>query len=67
MIRLIAQTLMDNNANYNPECRRLRFMRHVLNLSIKSFWFSDLGSSQELLYVIVATDETMALWRELGP
>jgi len=67
MIGSIARTLMDNNSNYNPECHRLRCMGHVLNLSIKSFWFGDLGSSQELLNVIVVTDEIMALWRKLGP
>ena len=42
-------------------------MGHVLNLSIKASWFGDSGSSQELLDVIVVTDETMALWRKLGP
>jgi len=67
MIRSIARTLMDQNANYNPECRQLRCMGHVLNLSIKAFWFGDSGSSQELLDVIVVTDGTMALWRKLGP
>jgi len=67
MIRSIARTLIDQNANYNPQCRRLRCMGHVLNLSIKAFAFGDSGSSQELLDVIVVTDETMALWRKLGP
>ena len=42
---------------------------HILNLSISVFWFGDLGGtgSQEQLDVIIVTDETMALWRKLGP
>jgi len=42
-------------------------MGHVLNLSIKAFWFRDSGSSQGQLDLIVVTDETMVLWRKLGP
>jgi len=63
MIRTIARSLMDYGANYNPEYRRLRCMGHILNLSIKAFWFGELGASgsQEQLDVIIVTDETMAL------
>ena len=57
---------MDNNANYNPECHRLRYMEHVLNLSIKAFWFGDLGGSQELLDITVVTNETRFLQSKLG-
>ena len=67
MIGSIARTLMDHNANYNPECCRLGCMGHVLNLSVKAFWFGENGNSQELLDVNIVTDETMALWRKLGP
>jgi len=67
MIRSIAPTLIDQNANNHPEYRRLRSMGHALNLPIKAFWFGDSGSSQELLDVIIVTHETMALWRKLGP
>ena len=67
MIRSIARILMDQNARYNAECRRLRCMGHVLNLSIRAFWFGDSGGSQDLLDVVVVTDETMELWRKLGP
>jgi len=35
-------------------------MGHVLNLSIKAFWFGDLAGLNDLLDVIVVTDETMA-------
>jgi len=44
-------------------------MGHILNLSIRAFWFGDLGGtgSQEQLDVIIVTNETMALWRKLGP
>lgn len=69
MIRSIAAILMDNGGHYNPEYRRLRCMGHNLNLSIKAFWFSDLGASgsQEQLDDIIVNDETMVLWRKLGP
>jgi len=67
MIRSIARILMDQNARYNPKCRRLRCMGHVLNPSIRTFWFGDSGGSQDLLDVVVVTDETMELWRKLGP
>jgi len=69
MIRSFARTLIDHGADYNPEYRRLRCMSHILNLSIRAFWFGDLGGtgSQEQLDVIIVTDETMALWRKLGP
>jgi len=42
-------------------------MGHVLNLCIQAFWFGDSGGSQNLLDVVVVTDETMGLWRKLGP
>lgn len=69
MIRSIARSLMDYAANYNPEYRRLQYMSHILNLSIKAFWFGELGASgsQEQLDVIIVIDETIALWRKLGP
>ena len=65
MIRTIARTLIDYGANFNPEYRRLQCMGHILNLSIKAFWFGDMGTSgmQEQLDAIIVTDETMALWR----
>ena len=69
MIATIAQTLIDHGANFNSEYRRLRCMGHILNLSIKAFWFGDMSTSgmKEQLDVIIVTDETMALWRKLGP
>jgi len=69
MIRSIARSLMDYGASYNPEYMRLQCMSHILNLSIKAFWFGELGASgsQEQLDVIIVIDETMALWRKLGP
>ena len=67
MIRSIARLLMDHDVSFNPENRRLRCMGHVLNLSIKAFWFGDVGGINELLDVVVVTDETMALWRKIGP
>lgn len=67
MIRSIARMLIDQDAQYNPEFRRLRCMGHVLNLSIKAFWFGDSGGTLDLLDVVIVTDETMALWRKLGP
>jgi len=63
----IAQILIDQDAQYNPEFRRLRCITHVLNLSIKAFLFGDSGGTPDLLDVVVVTDETMALWRKLGP
>ena len=67
MIRSIARMLMDHDVSYNPKNRRLRCMGHVLNLSIKAFWFGDLAGLNDLLDVIVVTDETMAQWRKIGP
>jgi len=65
-IRSIARMLMDHDVSYNPENRRLRCMGHVLNLSITAFWFGDLAGLNDLLDVIVVTDETMAQWRKIG-
>ena len=67
MIRAIARMLMDHDVSYNPENRRLRCMGHVLNLSVKAFWFGDSAGLNDLLDIIVVTDETMAQWRKIGP
>jgi len=58
---------MDQDAQYNTECWCLRCMGHVLNLSIKAFWYGDSGGIQDIVYVVVVTDETIAQWRKLGP
>jgi len=42
-------------------------MGHVLNLCIKAFWFGDVGGINEVLDVVVVTDETMVLGRKIGP
>ena len=67
IIRAIARMLMDQDVSYNPENRRFRCMGHVLNLSIKAFWFGDSAGLNDLLDVIVVTQETMAQWRIIGP
>jgi len=53
--------------SFNPESRPLRYMGHVLNLAIRTFRFGDVGGINELLDVVVVTDETMDLWRKIGP
>jgi len=69
MIQTIAGSLINHGANFNPQYRCLRCMGHILNLSITAFWLGDLGTSgsQEQLDVIIVTDETMTLWRKVGP
>ena len=65
MIRSMTWILMDHHVSYNSENRRLQCMRHILNLSIKAFWFGDLAGLNDWLDVIMVMDETMAQWRKV--
>jgi len=67
MIWSIGRMFMDQDTQYNPECRRLRCMGHVCNISIKAFWFGDSGGTQDIVDVVVVTNETMSQCRQVGP
>jgi len=57
---------MDHDVAYNPESRRLRYMGHVINLSIKALWFGESAGLNDLLDVIIVTDDIIAEWRKIG-
>ena len=41
MIRAIGRHLANIDINYDTEYRRLRCMGHVINLSVRLFWFGE--------------------------
>lgn len=67
MIRAIGRHLANIDINYDTEYRRLRCMGHVINLSVRSFWFGEDVDRQVLQDVIIVSEETFAEWRKIGP
>ena len=53
--------------NYDTEYRRLRCIGHVINLSVRSFWFGEEVDRHVLQDVIIVSEETLAEWRKIGP
>ena len=67
MMRGIGRHLADMGINYDTEYRRLRCMGHVINLSVRSFWFGEEVDRHVLQDVIIVSEETLAEWRRIGP
>jgi len=66
LIRHLAEAQVEANRWYNGSEYRLRCVGHVINLSVKAFWFRAVDCTL-LQHTIIVTPDTMAAWRKMGP
>jgi hypothetical protein len=66
LVRHLAEAQVEANPLYNASEYRLRCVGHVINLSVKAFWFGDVDRTL-LQHTIIVTPDTMAAWRKMGP
>ena len=62
----LSEAQVEGNRWYNASEYRLRSVGHVINLSVKAFWFGDVDHTH-LHHTIVVTPDTMGAWRRMGP
>jgi hypothetical protein len=67
MIRAISRKLAEVDIDFSSQSRRLRCIGHVINLSVKSFWFGEDVTSRELQEDLIISNQAMANWRRIGP
>jgi hypothetical protein len=66
LVRHHAEAQVEGNRLYNASEYRLRCVGHVINLSVKAFWFGDVDRTL-LQHTIVVSPDRMAAWRRMGP
>jgi hypothetical protein len=66
LLRSLEELQGINNRDYDSKQHRIRCVGHVINLAVKAFWFGDVDRTL-LQDTIVVTQDTMAVWRRMGP